>query len=216
MNIFKLPHTIQRMLAYRRKARVRFLLSKVNVKDNMKIIDIGCGIDGRSFDDYAPADWQITGVDINPTERVRHKHPHFIYLQKDAQDLSCFNDREFDLAISIGMLEHIPDAIVFKRIVSEIRRVAKQYIVIVPYRYCWLEPHFGIPFFPLFPYSIKLALVRAFDLCSLRDTVRNDPDYLRKEFLWLSNKEYYKVFPDSMIHLTPSLEQIAIVRKCQL
>jgi hypothetical protein len=178
----------------------------------MSVVDIGCGVDSRSFDTYVPEDWKITGIDIVPEERVNHRHPRFSYIQQDAQDLSRFQDNEFDLAISIGMLEHITEETVFKRIVSEIRRVAKQYIVIVPYKYCWVEPHYGVPFFPLFPYSLKLAVVKAFNLCNHRAAVCKDPDYIKRNYMWLTNAQYKVEFHDSTIHLLPTLETIAIIR----
>jgi len=212
MNTDKLPSVIRKVLAYRRKSRVDFMLSKVVVANNMKVIDIGCGVDSRSFDAYVPENWEITGVDILPSERVHHQHPSFSYIQQDAQDLSRFTDHEFDLAVSIGMLEHITDEPVFKRIVSELRRVAKQYIVVVPYKYCWVEPHYGVPFFPLLPYSMKLAVVKALNLSNQREVVTRDPDYINKNYRWLSNAEYRMEFPDSTIHLLPTLETIAITR----
>lgn len=213
MNTNKFPSVIRKVLEYRRQSRVDFVLSKVRVASNMKIIDIGCGVDGRSFEDYVSEDWEITGVDILPVERVHHKHPKFSYLHQDARDLSRFRDHEFDLAVSLGMLEHITEEPSFKRIVSEIRRVAKQYIVVVPYKYCWIEPHYGVPFFPLFPYSMKVAVVKAFNLSNNREVVTRDPEYINKNFRWLSNAQYKQEFPDSTIYVLPTLEAIAITRK---
>jgi hypothetical protein len=204
------------MLAYRRKSRVDFMRSKVMTAEKMNVLDIGCGVDGRSFDDYVPDEWHITGVDVLPGERVHHQHPRFCYIRQDAQDLSCFKNHEFDWAVSIGMLEHITEERVFKRIVSEVRRVAKQYTVVVPYRYCWIEPHYGVPFFPLFPYALKLATVRAFNLSNHRELVEKDPQYINKHFRWLSNTEYKMEFPDSTIYLFPTLETIAITKASQL
>jgi cyclopropane fatty-acyl-phospholipid synthase-like methyltransferase len=216
VNTDTFPSVIRKLLAYRRKSRVGFMQSKVVIADKMNVLDIGCGVDGRSFDDYVPDDWHITGIDILPKERVRHKHPRFCYIQQDAQDLSRFGDYEFDWAVSIGMLEHITEDTVFKRIVSELRRVAKQYTVVVPYRYCWIEPHYGVPFFPLFPYSLKLATVKTLNLSNHRDLVEQDPEYINKHYRWLSNAQYRMEFPDSTIYLFPTLETIAITKASQL
>ncbi len=207
-----LPFIIKQALAYRRRSRVNFMLSKVTVGKNMKVIDIGCGINGRSFADYVPNDWEITGVDKITDEQVHHNHPKFYYIQRDAQDLSCFGNYEFDLAVSVGMLEHITEESVFHRVVSEIRRVAKQYIVVVPYKYCWIEPHYGIPFFPVLPYSLKLYFVRIFNLSNHREAIKSDPEYINKNYRWLSNAQYRHEFPDSKIYILPTLEMIAIVR----
>lgn len=204
---------IQKVLMYRRKNRLNFVLSKINTRKKMNCIDIGCGVDSRSFDAYVKPDWKITGIDILQAEKVHHKHPNFIYIKQDAQDLSRFKDLEFDLAVCIGLLEHITQKRAFNDIVSEIRRVAKQYIVIVPYKYCWIEPHYRVPFFPLFPYSVKLALIKVFNLSNHREVVKSDPNYVNKHFQWLSNAEYRKIFPDSIIYLLPTLEAIAIIKK---
>lgn len=110
------------------------------------------------------------------------------------------------------MLEHITDEVVFERIASEIQRIARQYVVVVPYKYCWLEPHYGVPFFPLLPYAMKVALVKMFNLSNQRDILSKDPDYIRRNYRWLSNSEYQRFFPDSRIVLSPTWETIAIVR----
>lgn len=159
----RLPPILRRVLAYRRRSRVAFMLSKVAVFRNMKIIG-----------------------------------------------------RDFDLAVSVGMLEHVTDESVFRRVVSELRRVAKQYIVVVPYRYCWIEPHYGVPFFPILPYSVKVAVVKALNLSNHRAAVSEDPEYINKHFRWLSNARYREAFPDSTIHLLPTLDTIAITRKTEL
>lgn len=213
METSRLPSFVRKILARRRRSRVDFMLSKIVVTDDMKVLDIGCGVDGRSFEDYLPDGWRVTGVDILPCEQVHHEYSGFSYLQQDARDLSCFRDGEFDLAVSIGMMEHITDELVFRQIVSEMMRVAKQYIVVVPYRYAWIEPHYGVPFFPVFPYSMKLAIVKLFNLSNHRKVVREDPEYINRNFRWLSNSQYKAEFPDSNIYLLPTLEMIAITRR---
>jgi hypothetical protein len=182
----------------------------------MNVIDIGCGPNGRSFDDYIPDNWNVTGIDVIDKKSIQHKHPRFQYLQQSAQDLSWFEDRHFDMAISIGMLEHITEKSVFDGITNEIKRIAKQYIIVVPYRYCWIEPHYGFPFFPILPYSIKLSIVKRLNLSNHRDIVIRDPQYINKNYRWLSNAEYQKIFPDSHIYMMPTLETIAIIRASSL
>lgn len=182
----------------------------------MRVIDIGCGIDSRSFDAYVPLNWHITGVDVISPERIRHQHQNFTFVQQDAQNLSRFNDDEFDLAVSIGTFEHITEKTAFLNAVSEIRRVAKQYIVVVPYRYAWIEPHFGVPLFPILPYFVQIALVRAFNLSGEGKVVKRDPDYIKKNYLWLSNSEYQVFFPDAEIYHLPTLETIAMIRRAEI
>ena len=107
----------------------------------MKVVDIGCGIDGRSFEDYIPQNWRIIGIDLQDPEKIRHTYPDFQYIQQDAKDLSQFADKQFDLAVSIGLLEHVIEEDAFNATVVEIRRVAKQHIVMVPAKVGGIEPH---------------------------------------------------------------------------
>lgn len=208
-----LPLFIQRILVSRRKKRIAQALSKITTKQNMKIIDVGCGIDGRSFENYIPQNWDITGIDLKDPSKVDHTYPNFKYLQQNAENLNQFADKQFDLAVSIGLLEHVIDNKAFQKTVLEIRRVAKQHIVMVPAKYSWVEPHYGFPFFPLFPYSIQVSLVKAFNLANARKNVKLDPNFIKKGIIWRSNKEYQKSFPESKIYLTQTLEQIAIIKK---
>lgn len=211
MQTSKLPKLIQRILLARRKLRINHALSKITTKQDMRIIDIGCGIDGRSFEDFIPPQWEVIGIDVHSKERINHSHPNFVYVKGDAADLGQFDDNKFDLAISIGMIEHLTEEIMFKSVVSEIRRVAKQYIVIVPYKYALVEPHYGVPFFPIIPYSLKLKIIRLFNLSNHREVVKKDPDYVKKHFMWLSNSEYKKHFSESVIYIAPTLDTIAII-----
>jgi hypothetical protein len=210
------PSAIKQILVARRKRRIIHALSKVTTKPSMKIIDIGCGIDGRSFENFIPPNFQVIGIDLKDPQKINHTYPDFQYIQQDAQDLSQFADKQFDLAVSIGLLEHVIEKEAFKKTALEIRRVAKQYIVMVPAKYCSIEPHYGLPFFPLFPYSIQVLLVKAFNLSNARENVKRDPQFIKKGIIWRSNKEYQKAFPESKIYITSTLEQIVIIKKDEI
>jgi ubiquinone/menaquinone biosynthesis C-methylase UbiE len=213
MDTRKLRPSLQKILAYRRKKRVSYLLSKVTIKPQMKIIDLGCGPDGRSFEDFVPPDWQITGVDVLSPEKIHIKHPGFTYVQQDARDLSRFKDQELDLLVSFGMLEHIIKDEIYRQVISEIMRVAQQYIVVVPNKYAVIEPHYGFPFFALYPHFIQKALVRIFNLSEARRDLKKDPDFIRKRCVWRSNSQYRKDFPGSRVYVLHTLDSIAIVKK---
>lgn len=208
----QLPNFLQAILVMRRKARIKQALSKIAVKDDLSVLDIGCGIDGRSFQDFIPKSWSVTGVDQHDDAEIFQTHPNFKYVQGDAADLSEFKDLEFDLAISIGMLEHITEMEMFEKVVKNIRRVARQHIVIVPWKFALIEPHYGVPFFPIFPYRLKLFIIKLLNLSNHRQAVLDDPEYVNKHFMWLSNSEYKRYFPDSKICVAPTLDTIAIIK----
>jgi ubiquinone/menaquinone biosynthesis C-methylase UbiE len=149
---------IQRILSERRRQRVEFMLSKVHMFPGMLILDVGCGPDGRSLEVFLPDDVDVVGVDLYGPEDIHVDHRRFSYIKRDASDLSAFPDKRFDLTFCIGMLEHICDKGVLRRIAGEIGRVSKQYVIVVPWKWAWIEPHFKFPFFQLLPYRLQVSL----------------------------------------------------------
>ena len=204
---------LQKLLNERRQRRVNFLLSKVHVFPEMTIIDVGCGPDGRSLENFLSIDYRIVGIDLYDASQVKVSHPRFTYIQQDARDLSRFRYKEFDLAFSIGMMEHICNRSILEEMAREIGRVSKQYVVVVPWKYAWIEPHFKFPFFQLLPNGLKLRLVAMFNLHNLREKVKTDCAYIRKHYQWLSNSEWRGIFVGSIVYVSPTLETIAIVKR---
>lgn len=212
MRIYRLPF-VQRLLARRRENRARFMLSKVDTFPGMRVLDIGCGRDGKSLENFLPPDYHITGIDLHDENETRMAHPNFTYLRQDARDMSRFKDKEFDLAISVGMMEHICNRSDLEKMASEIARVAQQYIIVVPWRYAWLEPHFMLPFFPLYPSCLQVWLTRALNLNSFRGGVLKNPDAIKEGYQWLTNRQWEAVYPGAKAHICPTLETVALVRK---
>ena len=190
------------------------MLDKVHVTPNMNVLDIGCGTDGRSLQDWIDPGYTITGIDLYAENQVNIKHPNFTYYQQDARDMSRFKDKEFDLAISIGMMEHIGHLPDLQKMASEINRVAKEYVIVVPWRYAIVEPHFKWPFFQLLPTEIQRQLVYKLNLHNLREKLTRDPLYISKHFLWLTADQWQHIWPDSTVHVF-NLENYVIVKSEQ-
>lgn len=203
---------IQNVLAKRRKRRAEFVLSKVNVFHGMSILDVGCGPNGRSFEDFIPKDYRITGIDLLDEKEVRTSHPKFKYLKKNAQDLSVFSDDAFDLTVSFGMMEHICDHAVLNKMYLEIDRVSKQWVIVVPWRYAFVEPHFKFPFFSLIPYPFKVFLTKTLNLHNLKKAVEFNYNYIQNNYQWLTNSQWLCIFKKAKCYVTPHLDTIAIVK----
>ena len=177
-----------------RQVRVHFLLSKVRTWPGMKILHVGCGPDGRSLENHVSPDHLITGIgDIMPGS-VTVRHPNFTYYMRDARDLSIFQDKSFDLAISISWLEHVRDRATLDQIAAEMMRVSRQWAVMVPWQYCWIEPHFKLPLFQLMPGWMQTRIVEWLNLQGLRATVSRDPRWIRKHYQWLKTSEWKEIF----------------------
>lgn len=207
---------IQNLLERRRMKRVEFILSLVNTFHEMSILDVGCGPNGRSFENYIDKDYKITGIDILDEDKVRMSHPNFKYFKRDAQDLSVFRDDEFDLAVSFGMMEHICDHRLLNKMYSEINRVAKQWVIVVPWKYAFIEPHFKFPFFQLLPYEIQLYLVRVLNLHNLKETVKKDKYFIKNHYQWLSSSEWLRIYKNAKCYVTPYFDTIALLKSMSI
>jgi ubiquinone/menaquinone biosynthesis C-methylase UbiE len=206
-------HLVQKILTKRRKIRVEFILSKINVFPDMSILDVGCGPNGRSFEDFLNNEYQITGIDIINEKEVKTLHPNFIYLKQDAQDLSNFRDNEFDLAVSIGMMEHICDRVVLKKMYSQISRVSRQWVIVVPWKYSVIEPHFKFPFFQLLPYYLQVFFIKALNLHNCKKQVQQNYSYVKQHYQWLTKSKWLDIYEGGKCFITPHMDTIAIVKK---
>jgi ubiquinone/menaquinone biosynthesis C-methylase UbiE len=132
---WKLP--ISKYFKRRRIEYISDILGGID-KKGLKILDVGCG-NGRDFITYFKNrdDVSITGIDI----RDRHiEQGNFRFVKGDAEKLP-FEDNEFDVVLSIGVLEHIVPMEKLSRVISEIERVGKRFVVVVPCISTPFEPH---------------------------------------------------------------------------
>lgn len=205
---------VQRILRWRRIKRINYVLSIVQTWPGMKILDVGSGRDGRSFENIVSNDYKITGIDLFDPHEVVITRPHFQYHKQDASDLSMFGSKQFDLAISIGMMEHICERSVLKQMAREIERVAQQWIVIVPWKYTLIEPHFKFPLFQLLPSSVQRELTIGLNLHGLRKALRQDHSFISKHYQWLTTKEWVKIFRANKARvLPPFFDAVAIIKQ---
>ena len=130
----------------------------MDIKPHESILDVGCG-DGYSFEVFNKQN-PIVGVDIRPT---KYSAPNFRFILADAADLP-FDDKEFDVAISIGVFEHIRPFSKLIKASLEIRRVAKRFLVVVPAISTLIEPHYQRPFWHLRDHNKKMKIIRSKDI----------------------------------------------------
>ena len=69
------------------------------------------------------------------------------FVRADAAELP-FADGEFDLVITVGLLEHIEPLEKLCKVAGELRRVGKRQISVVPSLSTPLEPHSASPLWP--------------------------------------------------------------------
>ncbi|RPI17616.1 MAG: class I SAM-dependent methyltransferase [Ignavibacteriae bacterium] len=137
----------------------------------------------------------IGNIDINPVADVK-----FEFINCDARDMKCLKDKEFDIVFSNSVIEHAGSFEESKKMANEIRRVGKSYFVQTPYYHFPIEPHFLFPFFQYLPLSLKIFLIRNFNLGwfqKIKDY--NEAKALAQSINLLSIKQMKLLFPDSKV-----------------
>lgn len=117
------------MIAETMRNSGRELVSKLDVRPGMKVLDLGCG-DGTTAIPAAELGADVTGIDISRTlvkagnKRIAEKNLSNIKIEQgDAMDLAGLPDQSFDLSISIfgAMFAPRPDDVA-----KELVRVTKK------------------------------------------------------------------------------------------
>jgi len=185
---------IRKYISTRRNKLNRYKVIKrlLNLKESDRILDLGCGKKSKSFSIFNDQN-EIVGLDIlDSCELVKS---NFTYLKGDGADLP-FKNEEFDVVVSIGVLEHIHPRQKFIKMLKEIERTSKKYAIVVPHKYCFIEPHFNLPFWYFYPDFLKRFLISKFNLGSqLR---KKDGNYQRLNHP--SVKFYLKLLKGSKVH----------------
>ena len=105
------------------------------------------------------------------------------YVVGDAKTMP-FRDREFDVAFSNSLIEHVPVAS-REQVAREIRRVADRYFVQTPNRWFPIEPHYMLPLFQFLPRRLRHYYDRRFH---------------DEQIDLLTPRELRGLFPDAAIH----------------
>jgi len=127
--------------------------------------------------------------------------PNFDSVVGDATNLEQFGDNQFEFVFSNSVIEHLFTCENQILMANEIRRVVKGYFVQTPNKYFPLEPHFLFPFYQFFPNSIKLFLLRNFNLGHISKISNKEIAQMQiDEIRLLSKKDLRELFPDAEIY----------------
>ena len=143
-----------------REGRYQLFVDECRLTPDDRIIDVGAGWGAllERFNKVNP----IMAVDLSPQPSEWLESPNVTVREADGTQLP-FADREFDVAFSNSVIEHVPPALQ-GRFASEVSRVADRYFVQTPNRYFPIEPHYQLPLFQFLPRRVRMALNRRFSL----------------------------------------------------
>lgn len=80
----------------------------------------------------------------------------------NATCLSTYADKEFDVAFSNSVIEHLATNHAQQRMANEVRRLATAYWVQTPNYWFPIEPHFHVPGWQWMPVKVRVWMLRRF------------------------------------------------------
>lgn len=110
------------------KLRMAQVTKLINPQKEDKIIDLGCGM-GATIYFCSTFGAEVTGVYLSPI--AIHKAKEFFkdsnirFYETDVSDLHIFNNESFDKAISLDLIEHIPQE-TFEKMLKEVFRCLRK------------------------------------------------------------------------------------------
>lgn len=155
-----------RLRARRMTPLLEMIRSVANEKGSCAIIDIG-GTE-RYWKIVDPTFLETHNVSITVLNRAgtnsMENHGPFRFVEGDGCDLSQFAEREFDIAHSNSVIEHVGQWPRMVRFASEASRVAAKYFIQTPNFWFPVEPHFVAPFFHWLPLPTRVWLLTHFSI----------------------------------------------------
>lgn len=192
MNIHKLYGLI---LPYFRRKRYRQFTDRMGPQEGTTILDVG-GYVWNWPEGHCPAKVTILNPHVpgktDPTERLQ-------VVEGDGCNMH-FADREFDIAYSNSVIEHLSTFENQEAFANEVRRVGKAVWIQTPARWFIVEPHLMTPFIHYLPKSWRARLLRYFTVWGL--LTKPTPGKVREllaEIRLLTYSEMCRLFPDCEI-----------------
>jgi hypothetical protein len=119
----------------------------------------------------------------------------------DATNMTQFMDNEFDVVFSNSVIEHVGEYDKQSQMAQEVRRVGRRCFIQTPNFFFPIEPHFLFPAYHLLPISMRVWLLRHFNLGWIKreadvDRAREKIENIRL----LRKKDILELFPGSKLY----------------
>jgi len=148
----------------RRKFYSRFLdFMQPEAQDT--IIDVGVTPDSELEDSNFLEKWyphpeEITATSIEDASNIENFIPGVTFVRTEGRRLP-FEDKQFAIAFSTAVVEHVGDRESQMAFVSEMLRVGNRFFITTPNRWYPLEIHTFLPFLHWLPRTMHQRILRA-------------------------------------------------------
>ncbi|QDZ27478.1 methyltransferase domain-containing protein [Noviherbaspirillum sp. UKPF54] len=182
---------------FRPRRKRAFMKLFPEVASGAPVVDLG-GTAGWWKEDF-PESVDISIVNIDDDHREEVTQSGFKFFRTDGRSLP-FADKEFHLAFSNSVIEHVGDLGDQKRFAHEAMRCGRKLYLQTPNKWFPVEPHLMTAFIQWLPFKMSRRLLRYFSLWGLvaKPSQKQIDEFLRTTRL-LSRSELKQIFPTAQI-----------------
>jgi len=139
-----------------RKRMFHKFMDVMRPRPESKVLDIGVTSDdvyqeSNYFEKMYPYPEQIVCVGTEDGGYLEEKYKGLKFYKVNPSELLPFNDKEFDVAFSNAVIEHVGSFEEQKKFVREMSRVSKSFFITTPNRWFPVEFHTAIPLLHFLP-----------------------------------------------------------------
>ncbi len=198
------PHSLAVRFRRRRFAFFKALISALPRPH--RILDVGGTQQYWEHMQFADEDGvHITILNLDPVQlglqRALPGRTRFEHFVGDARNMPQFRDGEFDVVFSNSVIEHVGSFDDQKRMVEELCRVGRRYVVQTPNYYFPVEPHFHVLGFQFMPEWARVFLLQNFALgWSGKATNRTEARTIVRSVRLLTRRELGRLCPGASLH----------------
>jgi ubiquinone/menaquinone biosynthesis C-methylase UbiE len=165
----------------------------------IKILDVGGTV--NFWKNNSLGSKKNVSITLLNLEKEKSTAGNITSLSGDATDLSCFQNKTFDLVFSNSVIEHLYTFENQTKMAAEVQRVGKHYFVQTPNKYFFLEPHYVFPFFQFIPKKLAYFILTKTKLSRMQKWEPGFASAYLEEIRLLSLGEMKKLFPDADIYM---------------
>ena len=149
-------HRLKEPIAWRARVRMfeRFM-ALFRPTAETRVLDVGTTPDlaisyNNFFERLYPHPARLTACSVEDCSNLERAFPGLSFRRITSRKLPAA-DREFDLAVSFAVLEHVGSRDQQREFIAEMARVADAFLLYAPYRYFPVEVHTFVPFLHWLP-----------------------------------------------------------------
>lgn len=190
---YSFQRILQPFQRWARRRRMRLMVQSLGLTPGTRVLDLGGQPGTWDHEFVPPLDITILNLPGIAEQRAGFRAHRLAYVEGDACNALQFQDKEFNVVFSNSVIEHVGGPERRARFAREIQRLGRSFWVQTPSIWFPVEAHTGMPFWWLYPQSVRALILRRW-----QEKLPNWTDMVRGTTI-VRKSELKRLFPNARI-----------------